>query len=638
MLRVATVLGTVAVLAVAVVLTAAVITDQSAGKGGAINVAGSLRMQSYLLAVRVAAAGEVGVDPAKSLDSIEQEISAFERRLASARLTDAIGADDGRRSVAYRDVARQWQELRALARASAADSAQRALFLGRVHPFVADVDHLVTLLEDDLESRIDGLQVALDAALLLILVLVVGAIVVLDMQVFRPITMLARMAQAVRGGNFRVRLQTAGSDELGQLARDFNHMVEELGSLYGSLEAQIAVKTADLAQKNQSLSLLYETAQELAGPQLDRAALQRVADRVRRVLGATGVVICARHGTAERGMPLACAEKTPGSLCLRACCDACLETPLAQAGPGADGVVVSIPLLDGDRRHGVMPLMLPAGQTLAPWQVELAQTVGRHIGAALAAAEARDEHRRLALFEERSAIARELHDSLAQSLSYMKIQLARLSALLMADPAGRRVPDAAAAREVVQQLREGVSSAYRQLRELLTTFRLQLSGQGLTQALRDTVADLRHRSTLEVTLLDELSGVELSANQQIHMLQIVREALSNVEQHARARHAWVRLTRAEPAPGMPGSGPTIEVAIEDDGVGIASMDSPRNHFGLLIMRDRAALLGGALSVERRQPTGTQVRLRFRLQSPFGALPGSMTDAAMLLRSGAEVVS
>jgi len=631
LLRVASVLGAVTLLAIAVVLTAAVFTEKSTGKGAAINVAGSLRMQSYLLATRVAEGADLRLDRQALSAAIDSEIAAFEMRLSNRRLTDAMPvASDSPLQITYRGIAVQWEQLKPLARAAAQDQAARDAFLQRIHPFVADVDGLVALLEADLESRIHGLQVALGAALFVILVLVLTAIFVLDIQVFQPIKDLARVAQSVRKGDFGVRAEEVGEDELGQLGRDFNHMVEELGRLYGSLEAQIAVKTADLAQKNQSLSLLYETARELSVPQLESATLHRVAVNVRRVLAADGVVICARHAPLKEGFPLAHAEDRPGTLCGEVRCEGCLDEGkivrhVVACADGSPRTVVSIPLLDGERRYGVMPIQVGAGRDLAPWQVELAQTVARHVGAALAAAEARDEHRRLALFEERTAIARELHDSLAQSLSYTKIQLARLDLLLRAQPSEAGVGHAASAREVVQELRDGVSSAYRQLRELLTTFRLQLTGKGLTQALADAVADFRLRTQIAAELRDDLIGIELSANQQIHVLQIVREALANIEHHAGARHAWVRLARVEQDEAA-SSRRLIEVAIEDDGVGIASSASPRQHFGLLIMRDRAQMVGGTLEVGRRPQGGTAVCLRFRIDTPYVA-PARMTTSA-----------
>jgi two-component system nitrate/nitrite sensor histidine kinase NarX len=114
--------------------------------------------------------------------------------------------------------------------------------------------------------------------------------------------------------------------------------------------------------------------------------------------------------------------------------------------------------------------------------------------------------------------------------------------------------------------------------------------------------------------VNELSRVELSANEQVHVLQVVREALTNVEHHAHARHAWVALRRA--------NGRRIDVTVDDDGVGIASTQSPQGHFGLAIMRDRARSVGGALTIERREPAGTRVRLEFAPQTAFGSVAAS----------------
>jgi len=182
--------------------------------------------------------------------------------------------------------------------------------------------------------------------------------------------------------------------------------------------------------------------------------------------------------------------------------------------------------------------------------------------------------------------------------------LTRLSALIAGQP-GR--PEA---EQVLAELRDGVASAYRQLRELLTTFRLKAGGEGLAAALRETVAEFERHSGVAVDVEDELIGIELSANEQIHVLQIVREALTNVEKHARARRVKLQLKREE--------GRAICVTIEDDGVGIDPRASPRHHFGLAIMRDRAALLGGRVDIGGRAGGGTRVQLRFVAASAFAA--------------------
>lgn len=609
LVRVGVALGVVTLTALAVILTATVFTERSTGKASAINVAGSLRMQSYSVATRIASLDRV---PGDGTTAAFDAIDGFEARLRSPLLVDALPPQpDAELRQAYQQIVDDWQQrVQPAARAAIAESARRADFLGVIDRFVARVDEFVVLLERDVEGRIQWLRLWLGIAFFMIFALVVTAIVLLQVEVFRPLSELLRSARAVRTGSFRARVNATGPDEMGQLGQAFNSMVEQLARLYGSLEKQVAEKTADLERKNRSLSLLYQTTQLLSEKPLDTATLQTMLDHLSRALGIEGAVICARHAGSARGRPLAGDEALRIELFDRDRCAQCVNdgrlgsrTEMTDRG---EQRIVTVPLLDGGLSYGVMPLRLPPGRALEAWQLELAQTIGRHIGSALAAAERREEHQRLSLLEERSAIARELHDSLAQSLSYTKIQLTRLSALL------ERGGEAQAAQAVLDELREGVSSAYRQLRELLTTFRMRVGGASFDAALREVIAEFERRTGLPVAVQGELAGLELSANAQIHVLQIVREALTNVEKHARARSVAIELER-----GADGS---FAVGVEDDGVGIATDTSPAQHFGLDIMRDRASLLGGVIATSRRSGGGTRVLLRVPARSATAPAP------------------
>ena len=94
----------------------------------------------------------------------------------------------------------------------------------------------------------------------------------------------------------------------------------------------------------------------------------------------------------------------------------------------------------------------------------------------------------------------------------------------------------------------------------------------------------------------------LSATEQIHLLQIAREALSNCARHAQASQAWVHLKQI---------GEEVELLIEDDGCGVTPGFDQRQHHGLNIMQERARSLRGALAIANRAPHGTRVHLTFR---------------------------
>jgi two-component system, NarL family, nitrate/nitrite sensor histidine kinase NarX len=223
------------------------------------------------------------------------------------------------------------------------------------------------------------------------------------------------------------------------------------------------------------------------------------------------------------------------------------------------------------------------------------------------------EGRRVALLEERSALARELHDSLAQSLSYMKIQIARLQSSSASSMAVE-------ARDgIINQLREGLDNAYRELRELLATFRVHMDVRGLGFAIQSAIDEFTQRGNLSIVLDNRLVNARLTVNEEFHILHVIREALSNIVRHSGATSTTVTLEYQ--------SSGTILVTIDDDGIGYTpqAMDQEQSgngdvqdtpgHYGQKIMKERAYSLGGDITVLRRRKGGTRVRLVFTPKLP-----------------------
>jgi two-component system nitrate/nitrite sensor histidine kinase NarX len=473
--------------------------------------------------------------------------------------------------------------------------------------YVLDVDRLVYLLEHDLERRIQALRLIQGAGLFAIVVVMFIALFLMHAQVIIPLGDLLQCARRVRVGDFSVRARHSGEDELGQLGQSFNYMVEDLSRSYATLEARVQEKTEQLARTNVSLEVLYNTTRTLAENPLTQTTLDGVMRDIERVIGLRAGAICAREENDRRGFPVAlhAGSEQAKSWCQQERCYECLGAGASEPGVRIVGSgeerMLSVPLSEGGRPYGVMLLQLPPGMELEQWKMKLLESIGHHIGAAFATAKRSDERRGIALLEERSVIARELHDSLAQSLTYLKIQVTRLKQQLNTRDTREQ------ALEVVEELKLGINNAYRQLRELLTTFRLRIDGRGLSEALQETILEFSQRAGIEVRLHDRLLGHELDSSEQIHVLQVVREALTNVEHHAHARHADVRLGIEQGR---------IRVAVDDDGVGIKDAEPPTHHYGLAIMRDRAATLGGTLQVARRTEGGTRVQLEFSPRGPF----------------------
>ncbi len=195
--------------------------------------------------------------------------------------------------------------------------------------------------------------------------------------------------------------------------------------------------------------------------------------------------------------------------------------------------------------------------------------------------------------EERAAIARELHDSLAQSLSYLKIQASLLQSMLPA-----AATDATEVDATLKELRNTLNVAYRQLRELITTFRLTMHGKTFAQALEDSIEEFERRSSIAFDLDNRLPAGELTVGEEMQLLHIVREALANVVRHSHATYCSVSVRLTEEG--------GLHLSVDDNGSGLQSIHDAEQHHGLIIMQERAHSLGGALRVESRESGGTRV--------------------------------
>jgi two-component system nitrate/nitrite sensor histidine kinase NarX len=578
------------------------VAETTQGNGKAINVAGSLRMQSWRMASIYQRILQDGKPEYRG--NLQQAIARFESDLKAGSILSVLPDDETAplRQV-YRQVETSWRTLIKpglvnLAAASPATVTDTAV-LDKIPEFVAHINDLVKQIEDAAEAKILVMRVILGVAVIGTILLVVLSIYLVNNILVHPLRGLLGLTDQFRQGNLAMRTDLTGEDEIGRLGLAFNLMAEDLSKLYQNLEARVAEKTAELIVANRSLELLYHSIARLYNGPVASDTYAILLKDLENVLGVGHGQACLVEAGAERARVIASTlDPARGDidLCGLMSCAECLgNKTLAVHALSGGSQVLSLPLKDTETSYGVLQLEMPRGKKLEIWQTQLLEALSRHIGIAIGTARRSEQSRRLSLLEERAALARELHDSLAQSLAYMKIQVSRLKPLVDQPRSG---DDAS---QVLGELREGLNSAYRQLRELLSTFRLRIEGEGLAAALQTTVAEFSCRGDVPIALEVHLAGCPLSANEEIHTLQIVREALSNVLNHAKARHARVSVEC--------GSDGSVSAIIEDDGIGIRKTAGV-HHYGMTIMEERAKNLGGTLTVEQPATSGTRVTLHF----------------------------
>jgi len=196
----------------------------------------------------------------------------------------------------------------------------------------------------------------------------------------------------------------------------------------------------------------------------------------------------------------------------------------------------------------------------------------------------------LAVSRERNRLARELHDTLAHSLSALTVQLEALRALLVNDPAAA-VP---AVDDLSTLARRGLEESRQAIQALRTG---PVETLGLDGALRDLLQAFQARTGVQTDLIVAGEEADLTEEEAKTLYRIVEEALSNVERHASARQVRVRLARGVDR---------IDLVVRDDGVGFDPTVVDLDHYGLTGMQERAVMIGATLDVISHAGSGTEV--------------------------------
>ncbi len=270
--------------------------------------------------------------------------------------------------------------------------------------------------------------------------------------------------------------------------------------------------------------------------------------------------------------------------------------------------LLAVPLQHRGRVLGVYNLFFAAEAEPAPQVMALLKSVGELLGLALDNARLEAESLRATVMHERQMMAAEIHDSIAQTLTFVKMRLPLLQDALL-------VHDDPQAMKYLGDVRQAVGESHASLREIVTHFRTRIDSRGLARALESLVARFRERNAIELSYVKRGAALSLSTEVETEVFHIVQEALANIERHSRAQHAWISLE----------GGPVgFELRVEDDGIGPRPADEQcdeGSHFGIGIMSERAVRMGGELSVEARPGGGTRVRLAWNTSTPAAAGTG-----------------
>ncbi|WP_304671664.1 histidine kinase [Neisseria blantyrii] len=532
-----------------------------------IEEAGNLRMQAYRLAYM---AGE-GSPRAQ----IDNQIAEFEKSLKRIAQSDAIHplipSDN---PLAY-DLIQSMLIIDWQANILPPLQAYRRPTQVELYRFAGNIELFLQALENANEKNTWWLRRFQWAIMLMTLVSSVLMLFWHQIWVIRPLQALGEGAERIGQRHFDIPVPEDGTPEFKQVGRCFNQMGGKLKALYDNLEGQVAEQTHNLEKQNRNLTLLYRTTRDLHQSYTPRQAAEEFLNHILPAVGAQSGSICLENGsdtdisvhTAEHG------KKPP------------LEKYHDE----------TFPIEYQNEKLGMLSLSFSDGISLTGDDRTLLQTLIRQLGVSLAGAKQEEEKRLLAVLQERSLIAQGLHDSIAQALTFLNLQVQMLETAF----AENKWEEAA---ENIGFIKTGVQECYEDVRELLLNFRTKISNKEFPEAVADLFARFTQQTGTTVETAWENGSHLPTQDEQLQMIFILQESLSNIRKHARATH--VKFTLSE-------HGGRFTMTIQDNGQGFNTEkigEPTGSHVGLHIMQERAKRIRAVLKIYSQPQQGTTVSL------------------------------
>lgn len=593
------------------------------GGAAAVNEAGRMRMQAWRLA-SVAQTQSASHSLDDLLNQFDASLGVLKNGDAARPLSvpwnDEIRAEFNKVSLLWLTQRGQWTG----ANRPDPDTAMR--FTGElvtaVDGFVSSIEHQLTRFT----AILNLYQIVMMA------LAIVGAVLTLytgHLFVISPLAYLQRGLRRVESGDFTTRIEVDTQDEFGQVTAGFNGMASKLQVMYEGLEAQVEAKTRHIEAQHARLAALYEVSAFLASSNTIEDMSRGFAKRVRTVLHADALVVRVFDEANQRALMLVCdgwpsdLQENERSLLTGACACGTLkhdartrviplvsldEVPLGNCVRAGYESMVSVPIRLQQRLIGEVNLFFRTPVQLSAEEVALLDALVSHLASAREGLRAAALEREAAVGEERALLARELHDSIAQSLAFLKIQLQLL----------RNAWQKTQATQVENALNEldvGLRESIGDVRELLLHFRTRTNTDHIEVALQETLQKFKYQTGLPAQMSIKGEGLPLPADVQVQVLHVIQEALSNIRKHAAATQVTLEVNKGE----------KWRFAICDNGLGFdATARSDETHVGLKIMRERAARIGAQVEVNSEPSAGTRVLLTLPLHPVSSSGQGPVT--------------
>ncbi|WP_085164587.1 nitrate/nitrite two-component system sensor histidine kinase NarX [Gilliamella bombi] len=464
-----------------------------------------------------------------------------------------------------------------------------------IESYVARINHLVDKIDQKTENKIYYISQLQQLFIVIIVIFLAVQIYYLRYYLLAPWQKLVSMAEAISSHNFKARFNIKSrKNEFDLLGLAFNKMSEQIESQYLLLEKQVAEKTAKLQQTNKIVSFQYQTIKQLHTSEPLCERFLKILHKLEDLVPLTQFKIrFYESNDPEHYQQISYDNEQKLPYCQNSKCKACL---ISSKSYQKNNFQRHWHLQENGEKYGILFAFQPKNIILTNEQENLIVGVIEQMTTAMKLDRQIEQQKQYLLIKERSAMARELHDSIAQSLSCLKIHLSCLQ--MQSDLTSQSSID------LLATMRKEVNITYSQLRELITSFRLRLNQTGFYANLMELIEEFNQKLQFNIQFEYLLPLNIINSKYAFHLLQIIREGLNNIYKHAKATQVIVSLKIDDHQ--------IISVCIEDNGIGLQNNIKQDNSYGLIIMRDRVEILNGNLTINSPPHKGTQIMIAFKV--------------------------
>jgi len=581
-----------------------------------INMAGRQRMLTQKMTWLALAQPE---DP-----ELSASIELFDQTLQALRYggitIDSAGnevilpvAPDVNLSAQLDEVMKTWDEFRATLQPPNSST------LPVIAPVILDqMDAVVTAFESRAEKKHLRLEMIQTIFLIAAMILLAWGFIGTRQMIISPLSELGTAVQQMGEGNLDWPLPPMEKNELGELAQTFETMRTELAQSRKALEDQVT-------QRTQELTAAFEFSQEIVAQQELNLLMNSVVERARLLMHAESASLCVLSSDGKTLELVANSGEKKVDLGLMQDIGSGIAVPVIGSGETvmsktscsncsflqdhSPGQCVATPLRAGDHTLGAICVVrsdVADADEIASFDADgqralslLANSAAIAIANARLVSAEREKAEQAAALAEREELAADLHDNLAQTLSYTKIKLEYLDEILVNDQDPKK-------HTTLKQIERATETAYQQFRaSLVGLINPRPSDEDFAGKFSASVDEFRtaHEFPVELEIKDS-SVLVLPHTTQTQIIHVLSEALSNIQRHSQAKQVYVRVERVN---GY------ARFTVEDDGIGFdPEISAGGDHFGLRIMQTRVERAGGDFSLVSNPGKGTRISADFPL--------------------------